>query len=240
MKHPVVELRLFSKPDDEVLQQSDVLLSSFQENKALFVERFPQLADPFDTEWAAATATAREILPDYAAVAGQTSQTDMLETLMGQGRSLFQTVILYVQLAFPDDATTLKLFGKSQYNSARSSHLKLPVLLHSTFKLASDSKYKPALIEKGLKETEIGLLKEVADNITKQNQAQQGAIKERSLTTSQRIAAMNAVWKKMALVCQCAKLVFEDDAAKYNLFLLTDSEGPKTEETTTSKDETKQ
>jgi hypothetical protein len=83
------------------------------------------------------------------------------------------------------------------------------------------------------------LLKEVADNITKQNQTLQGAIKARSLATSQRIAAMNAVWKKMALVCQCAKLVFQDDAAKYNLFLLTDSESPKPEEPTTPKDGTK-
>lgn len=38
---------------------------------------------------------------------------------------------------------------------------------------------------------------------------------------------MNAVWEKMALVCQCAKLVFQNDAAMYNLFLLTDGETPK-------------
>jgi len=240
MKKPVEELRLFSKPDDEVLEQSDNLLSSFQENKPKFVERFPQLADPFDTEWAAATATAREILPDYTAVAGQTSETVMLESMMEQGRNLFQTVILYVELAFAEDATTIKLFGKSQYNLARNSHLKLPVLLKSTFKLASDSMYMPALLEKGLKESEIALLKEVADNIIKQNQAQKDAIKSRALITSQRIAAMNAVWEKMALVCQCAKLVFQDDAAKYNLFQLTDSAAPKTEEKTTPTDGTKQ
>jgi hypothetical protein len=41
---------------------------------------------------------------------------------------------------------------------------------------------------------------------------------------------MNAVWEKMALVCQCAKLVFQNDAAKYNLFLLTESETPKPED----------
>jgi hypothetical protein len=49
------------------------------------------------------------------------------------------------------------------------------------------------------------------------------------LAANIRIKTMNAVWEKMALVCQCAKLVFQDDAAKYNLFLLTDSEAPKDE-----------
>jgi len=98
----------------------------------------------------------------------------------------------------------------------------------------------PALLEKGLKESEIALLKEVADNITKQNQAQKDAIKSRALITSQRIAAMNAVWQKMSTVCQCAKLVFQNDAAKYNLFQLTDSAAPKKEEPTTPTDGTKQ
>jgi hypothetical protein len=46
--------------------------------------------------------------------------------------------------------------------------------------------------------------------------------KARLLATNLRIASFNAVWEKMALVCRCAKLVFQDDAARYNLFLLSD------------------
>lgn len=70
MKHPEEVQRLFKKSDEEVLQQSDVLLGSFQANKSLFVERFPHLADPFVNEWATTTATARQTLPDYSALAG--------------------------------------------------------------------------------------------------------------------------------------------------------------------------
>jgi hypothetical protein len=233
MKHPVEVLRLFSKPDEEMLQQSDACLSSFREYKSPFIEQFPQLADPFDTEWEAATATARQILPDYAAVAGQSSETDKLEALMEQGRNLFQTIILYVQLAFPKDATMLNLFGQSQYDSSRNNHLKLPVLLRSTFKMASQPDYKEALMAKGLKESQIALLNDLADSITNQTLVQQDAKNDRSLAGSQRIAAMNAVWERMSLVCQCAKLVFQDDVAKYNLFLLTDGESQKTVEPTT-------
>ena len=51
--------------------------------------------------------------------------------------------------------------------------------------------------------------------------------KAHSLAASVRIQTMNVVWEKMATVCRCAKLVFQNDAARYNLFLLTDAEAPK-------------
>ena len=81
MNRPEEVHRNFNKPDEEVLQQSDLKLAAFVENKTVFVERFPQLADPFATEWGAATTTARSIAPDYASLANQTSETDALKTL---------------------------------------------------------------------------------------------------------------------------------------------------------------
>src|SRR5665647_2042734 len=109
MQRPEIVTRNFHKPDEEVLQQSDVKLASFIENKSQFVDRFTQLADPFTTEWAAATTTARSIAPDYASLASQSSETDALKALINQGCNLFQTLILYVRLAFPDDASVLRV-----------------------------------------------------------------------------------------------------------------------------------
>lgn len=231
MKHPKEEVRLFKKTDEEVLQQSDDQLDSFQENKDKFIERFPQLADPFADEWAACTATARALPTDYATVAGQAKETAALETVMEQGRNLFQTVMLYTQLAFPNDAAVLRLFGQQQYDSARTSQLKLPVLLRSTYAQVSKDEYKPALMSKGLKEEEIMMLDTLAADIINQDSVQQKAKKARLLATNERVRAMNSVWEKMSLVCQCAKLVFQNDAVRYNLFLLTESETPKPEET---------
>jgi len=215
-------VRLFRKSDEEVLQQSDVLMDSFLANKSQFVERFSDLADPFALEWATATTTARELPSDYETVNEQAKATQNMKTLMQQGRNLFQAVMLYTQLAFPDDQAVLQLFGQPQYHGVRNNHLKLPVLLRSTFTQVSKPEYKTALLAKGMKEAEIALLDSLAEAIIAQGNVQQNAKKARLLATNQRIAAMNVVWKKMALVCQCAKLVFQDDAAKYNLFLLSD------------------
>lgn len=227
MKHPEEVVCLFNKTDEEVLQQSDLQLTSFQENKAAFVARFPQLADPFDYDWAECTATARALPPDYVAVAEQAAQTTALENRMEQGRTLFQTIMLYTQLAFPDNPAILRLFGQPQYDSARNKQLKLPILLRTLHAQVLKPEYQGALIAKGLKSEDIDLLETLAADIVSQDVAQQKAKKDRSLSASQRINAMNAVWGKMTLVCQCAKLVFQNDAAKYNLFLLTDAEVPK-------------
>jgi hypothetical protein len=226
MKHPDEELRTFSKTDEEVLQQSDHKLASFIENKNLFVERFPQFADPFAADWAAATATARSIPPDYVSVSNQSAETEALMKLMEDGRNLYQTLILYTQLAFPGNMTMLRIMGHSQYDSARTNQLKLPVLLKTAYTQASIPENKQALTMKGMKESEIEALLTLAESIINQEITQQNAKKSRTLDANKRITALNLVWSKMSLVCQCAKLLFQNNALLYNLFLLNESVKP--------------
>jgi hypothetical protein len=224
MKQPAEVLRDFKKPDEEVLQQADLKLISFVENKNKLVERFPELADPFAGEWGIAINYARSILPDYASVASQSRQTNDLNALIEEGANRYQTLLLYVKIAFPKDATVLRLFGQSQYASASRSRLKLPILLRTASELALKPEYKTALVAKGMKEAEIDALATMANNIVNQNVVQENAMKQRTLDANHRITALNLVWEKMSLVCQCAKLVFQKDITRYNLFLLSDGD----------------
>jgi len=226
MRHPEEVLRIFSRTDEEVLQQSDLKLASFQENKNVFIERFPQFADPFAADWATATATARSIPPDYVSVSNQSAETVALMNLMENGRNLYQTLILYTQLAFPGNAAILKLMGQSQYDSAHTNQLKLPVLLKTAYTHASLPENKQALMAQGMKESEINALLTQAESIINQEIVQQNAKKTRTLEANKRINALNLVWSKMSLVCQCAKLLFQNDVSRYNLFLLSDGAVP--------------
>jgi hypothetical protein len=226
MKHPEEVSRLFSKPDEEVLQQSDLKLGSFNENKLLFVERFPQFGDPFAAGWAADTATARAIPPDYVSVSNQTGKTEALKGMMVKGRNCFQKLLLYTQLAFPGDAKMVTVMGQPQYHVAHRSQLKLPVLLKSAHAQASIPEIKNALMSKGMKESEINDLSNLAEQIISLEIVQQNAKNGRTLDANKRITALNLVWEKMSLVCQCAKLLFQEDAVRYNLFLVTDGATP--------------
>lgn len=224
MNRPEEVHRIFHKSDDEVLQQSDVKLVSFKENNSQFVERFTQLDDSFVEEWSVDIAKARSIAPDYASLAIQSSETDALKALVAKGANLYQSLLLYVRLAFPNDATVLRLFGQNKYEAARNSQLKLPGLLRTAYTQATKPQFKTALIAKGMKESEIAMLETMANDITKQDTAQEKAMNDRAIDANKRITALNAVWEKMSLVCQCAKLVFKDDATRYNLFLLSDGD----------------
>lgn len=227
MDHPEEVVRLFNKSDEEMLLQSDLKLASFIKNKGAFVARFPQLADPYAIDWAQLTKTAREILPDYASVTNQTSQSDALEILMDVGRNLFQMLMLYTELAFPNHAITLRVMGQEQYKTASRNYLLLPLLLRKAHKEASKPEYKAALMDKGMTEAEIESLKTLSEKIANQTFAFQSSRDDRSLDANERIIAMNSVWEKMALVCQCAKLVFQKDATRYAMFLLSENENKK-------------
>ena len=225
MKHPKEVQRLFNRSDEEMLQLSEVQLVSFIANKSSFVVRFPQFADPFSLEWANAIAAARGIMPDYVSVANQSNQTEALEALMEKGRDIYRTLILCAKLAFPNDASILHTMGNSKYNTASRNHLKFPVLLRTAYDVASKPEYKAALLSHGLKENELNELKTLSSSIVDQTVLQQNAKIERSLDLDLRVTTMNAVWEKMSLVCQCAKLIFQNDAARYELFKLSEGTG---------------
>ena len=78
-----------------------------------------------------------------------------------------------------------------------------------------------------MKLSEIDLLLSMADNIVDLDIAQDNAIKQRKLDAINRITALNAVWERITVVCFCAKLIFQKDATRYNLFLLNDGDNPE-------------
>jgi len=59
--------------------------------------------------------------------------------------------------------------------------------------------------------------------------------KGRSVDANKRITALNQVWTKMSLICQCAKLLFQNDITRYNLFLLSDIQALEIAEPTPAK-----
>ena len=230
MKRAKVVKRNFNMSDGVMLQLSKLRLALFIEYKSLFIERFPLFVDPFAANWEAAIEYAYDMPTDFSVTAIQKGESRTLNGLMSRGRNLYQTLIVYTQLAFPDDAMMLKLMGQPQYEKARKSNVKLPLLLSSAFAQASKPEIKVALMTKGMKEAEISELETHPELIVKQHGVFKKAKKERSKQAKLRIVAMNAVWASTTLVCQCANLVFVDDATRYKMFVIYKEKKKKKEE----------
>lgn len=222
MKHPEKLARISNKPDSEILQQSEVMLSSFIDDKSKFIQFFPGLDDPFAEKWAEANAQARALLPDYVSRGNILTHTTSLDSLLEQGRNLFQSLMLYAKLAFPGNALILNQLGHSEYESARKSQLKLPILLKVAYAKASEETTKAALMGQGMKAADIELLATLAEEISKENVNQENAKNLRTTDANTRIMAINAVYAKMSQVSECSKLVFQNDALRYSFYLLTD------------------
>jgi hypothetical protein len=225
--------RDYNKPDDKVIEQGDLMNAAFDERKDAFVKKYPDLDEPFNTDWRNDIEVARSFTSDADNVSLTALATQQLTTEMTNGRNILQDVFIYVEHAFPGDAAMLNLFGKKDYPKMRNSQTLLPQLLDRAFTSYNNPGYKPLLVNKGLTETEAAKINTSALEIIRLNKKQELLKKARGLSKRDRIIVLNRIWAKMSYVSECAKSIYRDDAETRKLFNLykAGEEKPKPPET---------
>ncbi len=226
MEKPIEVVRDYTKPDDEMLEQSQGMHDAFAERKTVFVAKFPSLDDPFATDWQDEIDVCHSFSSDAANRSALVMQTQKLDDEMKAGRDVYQTLLLYVKLAWPGDAAMLNVFGQNLYKEVNRSQTRFPDLLGVAYAQATQAGYKSLLTVKGLTETSIERLKTIKETIESDNRQQQNLKSSRGLSTQERIKRLNKVWSRMTMVSECAKEAFKDDYAQYRLFLLYPEGGP--------------
>ncbi len=210
----------FSKSFDEVLQQAYLFYDGFLIDEADFTAASPLFAIPFaanfliDIEAADALPTNEDDLNE------QTLLTQAVEEDMESAREHYQKLLLYINLAWPDDKAIAKAFGSTLYDKARSNTLKLINLMQDSFNDANSVTYKADLIAVGFVQADIDLLGSLADDITAKNRVQEKFMKLSSQRSETRIVAFNKVWDSMAKLSDTSKIIFKDSPAKIEYYLL--------------------
>lgn len=214
--------RRYKNTDAGLLQQSLTMHAAFEENKQAFVDRFPDLADPFADNWLAATNSAGAITSDFQKQAVIMQKTTALVGLMEEARQVLQTLFTYGSLAFPGDAAMARALGKNEYSKSKGNQAKMPLLLRMAHQQASKPDVKALLLAKGMKETEIARMIELSELLSETDVNQEGNKSSRTINTAVRIDAMNTVFGFMQQVNTASKLVFASDAARLAIFKLRD------------------
>ena len=210
----------FNKPLLTMLEDSQTMHDNFVIDEPDFIVKFPTLAPPFAANWQTAI-DAADALPGNDAVLAQIGLlTQELDQEMLQARNQYQSLLLYVKLAYPKDDAVLKMFGQNLYVSARDNQLEMIELLELASAQANVQPYKAALIAKGFTQVEITLLKTIELSLRSKNKAQEAAISKRPFATQTQHKACNAVWAMNVLVNTAAELVYKDDYAKQQQYLL--------------------
>ncbi len=212
--------RDFSMFGGDVVEEGQRFLDQFIVDKLDFIADFKDFDVPFETNMQDALDLCNATESDAFCVGKQAEQTAIIEELTEVGRVEFQTGETYIKLAFPKNAAKLRTFGQPNYLAARSSHVKLPMLLIQAYDMASDVDNKASLIAKGYTLLKIEGLKTAADNITTAVRKQNKLKGARNSTTQERTKNYNALWAMMVMISECAKKIYANNPVKWNQYLL--------------------
>lgn len=213
--------RTFSKDDLDMMEQAQVFHDSFIVDKADFIAAFPKFADPYAADFQAEIITTDAIPGDAEVQQEIAIKTEQLEAQMVLGRKALQKLFTYVKVAFDGSQAMLKVFGKGEYEKARSNQMRMKELLEKANRQGEVAAYKAALIAAGFLQADITNLQTLSLTIATLNQEQEDLKTSRLLKTELRIIALNKVWAYMVEISEASKVVFEDSPAKlaeYSLY----------------------
>lgn len=220
MKKPLEEGLIFTLTIEEMLQQNNLMQSHFADDQAEFITKTPDLDDAFLTNWKKTTNLLDDTEKDDDYIDTQLLMTQTLDESMEKGRDLLQTVFFYVERAFPGKKAEAAYFGKDRYEAARKTPLKLVELMNKCAEAASEAEYLDKLTIKGLNSQTIDDLKDTAVIIKTNFEKRDKYISNRKKITEERNQILNKIWGFMSSVSDASKLVYKNDYAKFQQYVL--------------------
>lgn len=122
-----------------------------------------------------------------------------------------------------------KCFGKKKYDAARKNQVKLKELLELAYNVAQKPEYNPAIVAKGFTQAEIDQLDLISQTLEATNVEQETAKGDRITSAQLRVVKYNTMYNYMQEISKASKIVFADDYAKQQQYLLYNESSSPTE-----------
>ncbi len=220
MERPEKIQKNFSKSLLELLEQAQVMHNLFIIDWPDFTAKFPFMDSTYANDFQTAIDAADAEPDDEAVLDQQQMLTYQLEQRMQEARNAYTTLLTYVQLAYPKNASILNHFGQERYRRARNNQLKMKELMEYAHSVANAAPYQPVLIAKGFQQTDIDNLLALANALESENASQEGAKINRSFVAQVRTVKYNTVYNFMQELNMASKVVYMDNYAKQQQYLL--------------------
>ncbi len=144
--------------------------------------------------------------------------TQAVENAMKACQRKFQMSKYFIENAFPDQPAVWDEFGFNNYGAARAKQAALLEFMRILFLKAT--KYTAQLGAVGYDAAAIADIQTLANTLNDANIAQNAYKRDRGVLTQERINVNNAVWKLVQKVARLGKLIYTEDPARYNRYLL--------------------
>ena len=211
--------------DAYALQSGKTLRGLFIADQATFLARDPSFGNPYEMNWDAAITDA-ENQPSDNTIEDQLAQkTDDVEEQMELCRNNFQDAKPFIKKAFPNKPATWNEFGFEDYNTVRKDQAEMLQFMKNFHSTAV--KYSAQLIAVNFTQVMIDEIETRRAALNTTNNIQEQFKKERLSITETRVTKLKTAWNFCQTVCETGKLIFRNQYAKYQQYLL-----PASDETT--------
>lgn len=207
---------------DSMLQDSRTTQDLLQEDLGAFTGLAPEINDEFLTVWREDSAAAGAVQSDESFVDDIEETTQEVQAAMAEARRVYIRTKFAVTRAWPGNVAKGKQFGFDDYDKARQSDKLLYHFMDALHQRAQDN--ADALAAVNFDAPEILSIRTAADGILAADRAQENLKKDRLALTQDRTIKLTAVWTKRQLVAAAAKVLYMDNYAKYQQYLLPPSE----------------
>jgi hypothetical protein len=211
--------KLYRIEERYILQKAKLFLSNFIKHKVKFIDMFPILADPFESDFEIAINEAKILEFDDENLAKISMLKYDIDEKMAEAVSGLSNLFVYVKLAYKNRADW-ESFGWKLFKKARQNYLKMVNLLEIATKRAAEPDQWAKLTAKGYKLASREALEELATDIENLQFDLENKKNYRKRQTVIRIEKYNAIWEKMQELNRASKLVFADSPALQRAFYL--------------------
>lgn len=210
--------RDFKVSDLYLIEFSTTMLDHFITDQAEFSAFDAEFGTPFESDWQALIDAALAFPTDETVVDQLQQLTLNVEEAMEACQVKFRASKYFIERAFSNAPGTLNEFGFDDFKRARGRQMPMVQFMQKFFDTAT--KYAAELDAVGFDAAAIAEIQTLGVALVDANRAQESFKGTRSTTAQDRVLAMNAVWDVMVRVSKAGKIIFMDNPAKYQLFLL--------------------
>jgi len=210
--------RIYIGPDADMIQASRVMHGLFVEDKVAFTNFDNGFADPFAENWLIKIEAGNDVVQDSLYLSSQIELTKHVELKMNECRDYFQMIKYFIEKAFPDRKEIWAQFGFNDYEKARTSETKMIQFFGVLHKTAIE--FSAQLIAAGFGQEKIDKIESLQTELIDADYKQEMSKKKRPVITQERIEKLNECYSIMQKVSKAGKIIFANNHAKYDQYLL--------------------
>lgn len=212
--------RDYTISDAEMLNETKIKLQCYIDDRADFEDFDNQVFSlNYQQDWQTAISIAEQTIDDESVLDQQSQLTATIEDKMVACRAFFQKQVKYfIEKAFPTQPLIWNEFGYNDYDKARLSAKEMVRFMRKLHIFMQ--KYQNQLLAANFPTSKISLAETLRVELDTILTAQEYFIASRPTLTQERINKLNKVYSYTAQVCRVGKILYDDNPAKYQRYLI--------------------